>query len=73
MTVLIPTAAIAGRSRRVCEFLAGCNRRKNPCRDVSSDVNRQLADLPPVPGEEIYESLSARALTKIGHANDVPR
>jgi adenylate cyclase len=33
----------------------------------------QLADLPSYPGEEIYESLSARALTKIGHANDVPR
>ena len=30
---------------------------------------RQLADLP---SEEIYESLSARALTKIGHASDVP-
>src|SRR5207253_991975 len=33
----------------------------------------QLADLPSYPGEEIYESLSARALAKIGHANDVPR
>ena len=32
----------------------------------------QLADLPSFPGEEIYESLSARALAKIGHANDVP-
>jgi len=36
-------------------------------------TNRQLADLPPDPSEEIYESLSARALTKIGHGNDVPR
>jgi adenylate cyclase len=32
----------------------------------------QLADLPSFPGEEIYESLSARALAKIGHADDVP-
>ena len=31
-------------------------------------TNRQLAGLPPHPSEEIYESLSARALTKIGHA-----
>jgi adenylate cyclase len=36
-------------------------------------TDRQLADLPPDPSEEIYESLSARALAKIGHANDVPR
>ena len=35
-------------------------------------TNRQLAGLPPEPGEEIYESLSARALAKIGHAKDVP-
>jgi adenylate cyclase len=33
----------------------------------------QLADLPSFPGEEIYQSLSARALAKIGHANDVPQ
>jgi adenylate cyclase len=32
-------------------------------------TDRQLADLP---SEEIYESLSARALAKTGHANDVP-
>ena len=36
-------------------------------------TNRELAGLPPHPGEEVYESLSARALTKIGHGNDVPR
>ena len=36
-------------------------------------TNRQLADLPPQPGEEVYESLSARGLEKIGHGNDVPR
>jgi adenylate cyclase len=35
-------------------------------------TDRQLFDLPPDPSEEIYESLSARALAKIGHANDVP-
>ncbi len=35
-------------------------------------TDRQLADLPPHPSEEIYESLSARALTKIGRRNDVP-
>src|SRR5437773_3966224 len=35
-------------------------------------TDRQLADLPPHPSQEIYESLSARALTKIGHGNDVP-
>jgi adenylate cyclase len=36
-------------------------------------TDRQLAGLPSHPSEEIYESLSARALTKIGHGNDVPR
>jgi adenylate cyclase len=35
-------------------------------------TNRQLAGLPPEPGDEIYESLAARALAKIGHAKDVP-
>ena len=35
-------------------------------------TNRQLAGLPPHPSQETYESLSARALTKIGHASDVP-
>jgi adenylate cyclase len=35
-------------------------------------TNRQLAGLPPEPGDQIYESFAARALTKIGHANDVP-
>jgi adenylate cyclase len=33
----------------------------------------ELADLPSFPGEEVYQSLSARALAKIGHANDVPQ
>src|SRR5437870_11137052 len=36
-------------------------------------TNRQLAGLPPEPSDEVYESLSARALAKIGHGNDVPR
>jgi adenylate cyclase len=36
-------------------------------------TDRQLAGLPPHPSEEVYESLSARALEKIGHGNDVPR
>jgi adenylate cyclase len=35
-------------------------------------TDRQLADLPPDPSQEIYQSLSARALVKIGHASDVP-
>jgi adenylate cyclase len=35
-------------------------------------TDRQLADLPPDSSEEVYQSLSARALAKIGHANDVP-
>src|SRR5881409_2276254 len=35
-------------------------------------TDRQLDGLPPHPSEEIYESLSARALTKIGHGSDVP-
>jgi adenylate cyclase len=35
-------------------------------------TDRQLADLPPDSSEEVYQSLSARALGKIGHANDVP-
>jgi adenylate cyclase len=33
---------------------------------------RQLVGLEPHPGDEVYESLSARALSKIGHENDVP-
>ncbi|HEY2144254.1 MAG TPA: adenylate/guanylate cyclase domain-containing protein [Candidatus Udaeobacter sp.] len=36
-------------------------------------TDRQLAGLPPDPTEEVYESLSARALAKIGHRNDIPR
>ncbi len=36
-------------------------------------TDRQLTDLPPDPTEEVYQSLSARALAKIGHANDVPQ
>jgi adenylate cyclase len=36
-------------------------------------TNRQLAGLPPHPSQEIYESLSARALTKIGHGSDLPQ
>src|SRR5712671_1078193 len=35
-------------------------------------TDRQLAGLPPDPSQEIYQSLSARALAKIGHASDVP-
>ena len=35
-------------------------------------TDRQLADLPPDPSQEIYQSLSARALAKIGRASDVP-
>ena len=35
-------------------------------------TNRQLAGSPPEPGDQIYESFATRALTKIGHANDVP-
>jgi adenylate cyclase len=33
---------------------------------------RQLVGMPSYHGEEVYESFSARALTKIGHAKDVP-
>ena len=33
---------------------------------------RQLVGLPSYPGEEVYQSLSARALSKMGHAKDVP-
>jgi adenylate cyclase len=35
-------------------------------------TNRQLAGLPPEPGDQIYDSLATRALAKIGHADDVP-
>jgi adenylate cyclase len=35
-------------------------------------TDRQLAGLAPHPSEEVYESLSARALAKIGHGDDVP-
>jgi adenylate cyclase len=35
-------------------------------------TDRQLAGLPLEPGDQIYESLAARALAKIGHGNDVP-
>jgi adenylate cyclase len=34
---------------------------------------RQLAGQKPFPGEEVFESFSARALTKLGHAADLPR
>jgi len=36
-------------------------------------TDMELANLPPNSGEMQYESLSARALEKIGHAADVPR
>ncbi len=36
-------------------------------------TDRQLADLPPDRSEEVYQSLSARALAKIGRAKDVPQ
>jgi adenylate cyclase len=36
-------------------------------------TERQLEGLPSHPSEEVYESLSARALAKIGHGNDAPR
>ena len=36
-------------------------------------TNRQLVNLPPHPDEEVYQSLAARALAKIGYGNDVPR
>jgi len=36
-------------------------------------TDRQLAGLPPEPSQEVYESLAARALSKIGHSKDVPR
>jgi adenylate cyclase len=36
-------------------------------------TDRQLADLPPHPSQEVYESFSARALEKLGHGQDVPR
>jgi adenylate cyclase len=35
-------------------------------------TRRQLIGMPSYPGEEVYESLAARALTKIGHSKDVP-
>ena len=35
-------------------------------------TSRQLMNQPPTPDQEIYESLSARGLEKIGHGNDVP-
>src|SRR6267142_908801 len=38
-----------------------------------SVTDRQLVGLPRHPSEEVYESLSARALAKIGKGNDVPR
>jgi adenylate cyclase len=36
-------------------------------------TDRQLARQSPVPGELPYESLSARAMEKLGHSADVPR
>ena len=38
-----------------------------------SVTDRQLGGLAPEAGEQVYESLSARALQKTGHAKDVPR
>lgn len=34
---------------------------------------RQLAGMAPAPGDEIYTSLPARALTKLGHSADIPQ
>jgi adenylate cyclase len=36
-------------------------------------TDRQLAGLPPHPSEEIFQSLSSRALEELGHADAVPR
>jgi len=36
-------------------------------------TDRQLAGLPAHASQEVYESLSARALEKLGHGQDVPR
>ncbi|MFZ0917609.1 MAG: adenylate/guanylate cyclase domain-containing protein [Candidatus Udaeobacter sp.] len=36
-------------------------------------TDRELMGFPAQPNEEVYESLSARALAKIGRGNDVPR
>ena len=36
-------------------------------------TDRELMGFPPQANEEVYESLSARALAKIGRGNDVPR
>src|SRR5436190_4683154 len=36
-------------------------------------TDRELADLPSDSSQEVYQSLSARALAKIGRANDVPQ
>ncbi len=35
-------------------------------------TQRQLVGIPSYPGDEVYESVAARALTKIGDAKDVP-
>src|SRR3989440_1350674 len=34
---------------------------------------RQLAGVAPVPGDEVYTSMSARALTKLGRSADIPQ
>jgi adenylate cyclase len=40
---------------------------------IFTTSDRQLAGLTPFPGEEVFESFSARALEKLGHGQDVRR
>ena len=65
---LIPPPQLQDHRVGFVNFWAGPNRRKNSALRFIALTDRQLADLPPHPSEQAYQSLSARALAKIGHA-----
>ncbi len=71
-TQLIPPPQLADdRVGYVIFFADDIDQKVRVVRYTISDY--QLAGHAPNPNQEIFESLSARGLTKIGHAQDVPR
>ena len=69
---LIPPPAMADDRVGYVNFWPDPNDGKMRAANFTTS-DRQLAGLAPFPGEEIFESFSARAIEKLGHAKDVPR
>ena len=65
---LIPPPPLADDRVGLRQFLAGSTRWKSSRRSYFTTSDRQLAGQEPLPGEEVFESFSARALEKLGHA-----